>query len=48
MKDQIRKAQASGEFGEGESLQKQLSVEVKRLQEDCEEKKEKLRAQFAK
>ncbi|MGZ4967361.1 MAG: hypothetical protein ACXWAX_11550 [Chthoniobacterales bacterium] len=48
LKDQIRKAQMSGSFDEVESLQKQLSVEVRRLQEDCEEKKEKLRAQFAK
>jgi Spy/CpxP family protein refolding chaperone len=48
LKDQIRKAETSGSFDEVESLQKQLSVEVRRLQEDCEEKKEKLRAQFAK
>jgi hypothetical protein len=48
LKDQIRKAQMSGSFDEVESLQKQLSVEMRRLQEDCEEKKEKLRAQFAK
>ena len=48
LKDQIRKAQSSGSYDELESLQKQLSVEVKRLQEDCEAKKEKLRAQFAK
>lgn len=48
LKDQIRKARGTGEYGEAESLEKQLSVEVRRLQEDCEEKKEKLRAQFAK
>jgi hypothetical protein len=48
LKDQIRKAQLGGSFDEAESLEKQLSIEVRRLQEDCEEKKEKLRAQFAK
>ena len=47
LKDQIRKAREKGEFGEAESLEKQLSVEVRRLQEDCEEKKEKRRASFA-
>jgi len=31
-----------------ESLEKQLVAEIRRLQEDCEEKKEKLRASFAK
>lgn len=48
LKDQIRKARASQEYGEAESLEKQLSIEVRRLQEDCEAKKEKLRAEFAK
>lgn len=47
LKDQIRQAREKGEFGEAETLEKQLSVEVRRLQEDCEAKKEKLRAQFA-
>jgi hypothetical protein len=47
LQDEIRKAQAKGEFGEAESLEKQLSVEVRRLQEDCEAKKEKLRQSFA-
>jgi hypothetical protein len=46
LKDEIRKARAKGELGEAESLEKQLSVEVRRLQEDCEAKKEKLRASF--
>jgi Spy/CpxP family protein refolding chaperone len=46
--EQIRKARSSGEFGEAETLEKQLAAEVRRLQQDCEEKKEKLRAQFAK
>ncbi len=42
--DQIRKAQ---NLEEAESLKQQMSVEVRRLQEDCEEKKTKLRASFA-
>ncbi len=48
LKDQIRKAQNAGKFDEVESLEKQLAVEIRRLQEDCEAKKEKLRASFAK
>ncbi len=48
LKDQIRKAQNTEKFEEAESLEKQLSSEVRRLQADCEEKKEKLRASFAK
>ena len=48
LKDEIRKAQMSGNLEESESLEKQLSIEVRRLQEDCEEKKEKLRETFAK
>ena len=48
LKDQIRKAQNAGKFDEVESLEKQLVVEIRRLQEDSEEKKEKLRASFAK
>ena len=46
LKDEIRKARASGELGEAESLEKQLAAEVRRLQEDCEAKKEKLRQSF--
>lgn len=45
--DQIRKAQASGEFSELEALQTQLSRELQRLREECEEKKEKVRKQNA-
>jgi hypothetical protein len=48
LKDQIAKAQAAGKFEDVEALQKQLSSELRRLQEDCEAKKEKLRASFAK
>jgi len=47
LKDQIRTARESGKFEEVESLENQLKIEVRRLQEDCEEKKEKLRAEFA-
>ena len=46
LKDQIRTARADGKFDEAESLEKQLSVDIRRLQEDCEEKKEKLRKSF--
>jgi hypothetical protein len=48
LKDQIRKARGGGSFEEAESLEKQLAIEVRRLHEDCEEKKEKLRASFSK
>jgi hypothetical protein len=44
--DQIRKAVAAGKFDDVESLEKQLTADVNRLQEDCEHKKEKLRATF--
>ncbi|HEV3393899.1 MAG TPA: hypothetical protein VG103_10380 [Chthoniobacterales bacterium] len=48
LKDQIAKAQAAGKFEDVESLQKQLSSDLRRLQEDWEAKKERLRATFAK
>jgi hypothetical protein len=48
LKGEIAKAQAAGKFEEIESLEKQLRSEIRRLQEDCEAKKEKLRAEFAK
>ena len=44
--DQITKAAAAGKFDDVESLEKQLTADVRRLQEDCEQKKEKLRATF--
>jgi hypothetical protein len=47
LKGEITKAQSVGKFENVESLQKQLTVEIRRLQEDCETKKEKLRASFA-
>ena len=46
LKGEIAKAQASGSLDEVEALQKQLALEVRRLQDDCESKKEKLRAGF--
>ena len=48
LKDQIRKAQTDGKVDDIDSLQKQLASEVRRLQEECEAKKEKLRASFGK
>jgi hypothetical protein len=48
LKDQISKAQNAGKLEEVESLEKQLASEIRRLQQDCEEKKEKLRASFGK
>lgn len=47
LKDQIRKAQIAGNLEEAQSLEKQLASEMRRLQEECEGKKEKLRAGFA-
>ena len=46
LRDQIRKAQSAGNFEEAESLEKQLASEIRRLQDDCEVKKDKLRASF--
>jgi hypothetical protein len=48
LKGEIQKAQSAEKFEEVESLEKQLASEIRRLQEDCEAKKEKLRASFAK
>jgi hypothetical protein len=47
LKNQISKAQNAGKLEEAESLEKQLASDIRRLQEDCEAKKEKLRASFA-
>jgi hypothetical protein len=46
LRDEISKAQAVGNFEEVEKLEKQLSSEIARLRENCETKKEKLRAGF--
>jgi hypothetical protein len=48
LKDQIRKAQTEGKADDIDSLQNQLVSEVRRLRDECEEKKEKLRNAFAK
>ena len=48
LKDQIRKAQTEGKVDDIDSLQKQLASEVRRLREECEARKEKLRCSFAK
>ena len=48
LKDQIRKAQTEGKVDDAESLEKQLTSEVRRLRGECEAKKEKLRNSFAK
>jgi uncharacterized protein YydD (DUF2326 family) len=47
LKDQIRKAQTDGNLEEAQSLEKQLASEMRRLQEECEARKEKLRNSFA-
>src|SRR5262245_29490680 len=47
LKSQIRKAQTEDKVDDIDSLQKQLALEVRRLQEECEAKKEKLRNEFA-
>jgi hypothetical protein len=47
LKGKISAAQASGNYEESEQLEKQLTIEVRRLHSDCEEKKERLRASFA-
>ena len=46
LKGEIRKASEAGNLDEAESLQKQLAVDIRRLQEDAAARKEKLRATF--
>lgn len=48
LQGKIQEAGLKGTFEEFEQLEKQLASEIRRLQEDCEEKKNKLRASFAK
>ena len=43
LQSQVQKAQASGDGMEIENIRLQLSREVRRLQEECEAKKAKLR-----
>jgi len=47
LKGEIAKANGAGNLEEAESFQKQLVMDIRRLQEDAEAKKEKLRASFA-
>ena len=46
LKGEMAKARAKGEMGEAEEFQRQLTIDIRRLQEDCETKKQKLRASF--
>jgi hypothetical protein len=48
LRDEVRKAQTTGHLEDVEKLEKQLTSEIARLRKDCEAKKEKLRASFAK
>jgi len=43
LKDQIQKEEAAANTSEVEKLRHQLSSELRRLQEECEAKKEKIR-----
>jgi hypothetical protein len=43
LNDLIRREQAAGKASEVESLQKQLASEIRRLSEECETKKERIR-----
>ena len=45
LKDQIAKVQASGNYGELLELEQELARDIRRLNEDCEAKKEKVRQQ---
>ena len=48
LRDQIRKAQTEGKADDIDSLEKQLASDVRRLEEECEAAKEKLRSSFGK
>ena len=48
LRGEIEKARDNGDFEEMEKVEKQLVMETARLREDCEARKEKLRAGFAK
>jgi hypothetical protein len=43
LKDQIAKAEAAGKFDEVEQLRDELARDLRRIQSDCEAKKEKAR-----
>jgi hypothetical protein len=44
LREQITKARAAGEFDEIAKIERQLADETRRLREECEEKKEKVRS----
>jgi hypothetical protein len=46
LKDQVQKARAEGKADDIDSLEKQLASDVRRLGEECEAAKEKLRNDF--
>ena len=46
LRNQIQKAQTEGKVDDIDSLEKQLTSEVRRLHEECEAKKQKLRNEF--
>jgi hypothetical protein len=48
LRDQIRKAQTQGKADDIASLEKQLASDVRRLAEECEAAKEKMRDSFGK
>ena len=48
LKDQIKKEIQAGHLNEIEPLQQQLATELRRLQEECESRKEKVRNQNVK
>lgn len=45
LRDQIAKAQFNGKYEEAAELEQELARDVRRLQQDAEDKKEKVRAQ---
>ncbi|MDP9254395.1 MAG: hypothetical protein M3O66_05595 [Verrucomicrobiota bacterium] len=47
LRDELGKAQTTGNFEEAEKIERQLANEIRRLRDDCETKKEKLRASFS-
>ena len=47
LKGEINKAQNAGNLEEAESLRKQLTIDVRRFQEEAEARKDKLRASFS-
>ena len=48
LQDKIKEAGLHGTFAEFEELEKQLAAELRRIHEDWEEKKDKVRKSFAK